>query len=158
MKAAELTPHSGAKRLFRSLTDQFRMPAGLLGRLAGWWFWQQFGRQGGRLSLGDVRERTIEAFASPNRIDGLETTCRDQSSTRVFRHPVARPLLDCGESIVQRFFGKIKVAEQADQVAKTRRESERSSSSTRSGIELLSKISSVCFAATSPRIAVECLC
>ncbi len=70
---------------------------------------------GAAILLGILVER-VEPRAPADAVYGLEATGRNQPRPRVGRHAVARPLFECRpESVVQRLFGDIEVAEQADQ-------------------------------------------
>ena len=65
--------------------------------------------------LGDIVER-VEPGAPADAVDGLEAAGRNQPRPRIGGHAIARPLLERGaESVVQRLFGEVEVAEQADQ-------------------------------------------
>jgi hypothetical protein len=58
----------------------------------------------------------LEACASPNPVDRLESAGRDEPGRRVCRQTFARPLLERrADGVVQRFFGELEVAQQADQ-------------------------------------------
>src|SRR6202521_3697899 len=65
--------------------------------------------------LGDIVDRD-KARLSAYAVDGLEASGGDQPGPRILRHAIARPLLERRpERIVQRFFGQVEVAEEADQ-------------------------------------------
>ena len=64
----------------------------------------------------DLVIERCEAHAAPYRINRFETLCRHQPGARIGRHTLNRPLLERrAKCFVQRFFGDIEVAEQADQ-------------------------------------------
>src|SRR6478736_4665795 len=49
-------------------------------------------------------------------VDGFETSGRDEPSSGIDRHAIARPLFDRdGKGFMQRLFGSFKVAEETDQ-------------------------------------------
>ena len=64
--------------------------------------------------LGDIVER-VEPRAPAHAVNRLEAAGRNQPRARIGGQAIARPLLQCcPESIVQRLFGDIEIAEQAD--------------------------------------------
>ena len=66
-------------------------------------------------SVDIVRQR-LESGAPAHCIDGLEPAGRNEPGARIGGHAIARPLLQRRpERVVQRLFGEIEVAEQADQ-------------------------------------------
>jgi len=63
-----------------------------------------------------VKIQRLEAPLPADRVDCLETSGRYQPCARIFRKALARPLLERrAERFVQCFFGKVEVAEQANQ-------------------------------------------
>ena len=75
------------------------------------------GRGGLSFQLGGQRgERRVEARPPPQCVDGLEPSGGHQPRPRAGRYAVARPLFEGGrEGVVERLFGAVEVAEQADQ-------------------------------------------
>ncbi len=60
--------------------------------------------------------RSLEPRAPAQHINRLEASGRDQPGARVVRHAVALPAFDRDEErLVQGFFGKVEITEQADQ-------------------------------------------
>ena len=67
-------------------------------------------------SPGELGDRSIEADAPAENVDGLEAAGRYQPREGVVRQPIARPAFD-GRSkrFVQRLLGEVEVADQANQ-------------------------------------------
>ncbi len=67
-------------------------------------------------AIGQLGQRGVEPRPSAQAVDGLEAAGRDEPRARVGRHTVARPRSQRRrERVVQRFFGEIEIAEQADE-------------------------------------------
>ena len=67
-------------------------------------------------SAGDLLERRVEPGAPAHCVDGLEAAGRHEPCPGIGGYAITRPpLYCCGKGIVQRFFGEVEVAEQADQ-------------------------------------------
>src|SRR5213076_1214236 len=67
-------------------------------------------------SAGDLLERRVEPGAPAHCVDGLEAAGRDEPRPGIGGYAITRPpLYCCGKGVVQRFFGEVEVAEQADQ-------------------------------------------
>ena len=65
--------------------------------------------------VGDIVDR-IEPGVPADAVDGLEASGGHEPRARIRRHAIARPLLERGaKGVVQRFFGEIEVAEQANE-------------------------------------------
>src|SRR5690349_14969247 len=70
-------------------------------------------------TIGDLGLGRIEADTAANAIDRLETTGGDQPCTWIAGNAIPRPLFDGrAESVVQRFFREIEIAEHANQGGK----------------------------------------
>ena len=64
----------------------------------------------------DLGQRAVEPRAPAHRVDGLEAAGRDEPRDGIVRHAFAGPLLDGRrERIVERLFGEVEIAEQADE-------------------------------------------
>ena len=66
--------------------------------------------------LGEFLQRRIMPSAPSYAVDGFETSGRDEPSSRIGRHAIARPFFDRdGKGFMQRLLGSFKVAEETDQ-------------------------------------------
>ena len=66
--------------------------------------------------VGDGAQRGVKACAAAQETDGLEPARRDEPGAAVGGHPRLGPLLGSGDKrVVQRLFGQIEIAEQADE-------------------------------------------